>query len=335
MLTPDQIHRARGADVLALAAPTTTLRRVASTGGGEYAGPCPLCGGRDRFHVQAGRGRWLCRGCSPRWDDAIALAMKLTGQSFAAAVRTLAGDDWTHNQQRQPATLPPPPPAPTPRWQARARQVAQAAAAELWTARARPALHWLLARGLAPATLRHWRVGYLAQPLTEPGVWWGRPEARLGLGAGVLLPLYTERGLTALKLRRLSGAPKYGQVRGGGPGLYLAATLTPAARTVAVCEGEFDALLLWQALQATADLPPMAVVTPGSQAPWPRPEWLALLQGRRVLLLFDQDAAGEQGAQRWLASLPTATRVRWPKAKDLTDLHLSGGSLSDLIRTAL
>ncbi|MBV9711108.1 MAG: hypothetical protein JO011_09365, partial [Ktedonobacteraceae bacterium] len=29
----------------------TSLRRVASTHGGEYAGPCPFCGGTDRFRV--------------------------------------------------------------------------------------------------------------------------------------------------------------------------------------------------------------------------------------------------------------------------------------------
>ena len=27
------------------------VKRVASTHGGEYTGPCPLCGGVDRFHV--------------------------------------------------------------------------------------------------------------------------------------------------------------------------------------------------------------------------------------------------------------------------------------------
>jgi DNA primase len=29
----------------------TTLRKVASTHGGEYAGSCPWCGGDDRFRV--------------------------------------------------------------------------------------------------------------------------------------------------------------------------------------------------------------------------------------------------------------------------------------------
>ncbi len=46
----------------------TQLRKVAATNGGEFAGPCPFCGGKDRFHVQPNKNRWLCRGCTGgRW----------------------------------------------------------------------------------------------------------------------------------------------------------------------------------------------------------------------------------------------------------------------------
>ncbi len=63
-----EIERARDYDLLALTERYTTLSRVAASGGGEYAGPCPLCpggGGRDRFRVQPQRRRWLCRPSSP------------------------------------------------------------------------------------------------------------------------------------------------------------------------------------------------------------------------------------------------------------------------------
>jgi hypothetical protein len=40
-------------NLLALIGTDTTLRRVASTQRGEYAGPCPFCrAGEDRFRVQ-------------------------------------------------------------------------------------------------------------------------------------------------------------------------------------------------------------------------------------------------------------------------------------------
>ena len=38
-------------DLLTLIGCDTALKKVASTKGGEYAGPCPFCGGRDRFRV--------------------------------------------------------------------------------------------------------------------------------------------------------------------------------------------------------------------------------------------------------------------------------------------
>jgi hypothetical protein len=38
-------------NILDLAEKHVDLKRVASTKGGEYAGPCPGCGGDDRFRV--------------------------------------------------------------------------------------------------------------------------------------------------------------------------------------------------------------------------------------------------------------------------------------------
>src|SRR5919201_4167899 len=78
-------------DLLGLIGADTRLKKVASTGGGEYAGPCPFCGGRDRFRVQPEKGRWWCRGCSqsPRWQDAIAYVRQREGLGFAEACQRL------------------------------------------------------------------------------------------------------------------------------------------------------------------------------------------------------------------------------------------------------
>ena len=51
---------------------TTPLKRVSTTKGGEYHGPCPSCGGKDRFHVwpqeNHGEGSWWCRQCGNGGD---------------------------------------------------------------------------------------------------------------------------------------------------------------------------------------------------------------------------------------------------------------------------
>ena len=57
-------------------------------------GPCPLCGGRDRFRFddKEGRGTYFCSGCGA--GDGVQLAMGVTGLSFrdvAAEVERIAG----------------------------------------------------------------------------------------------------------------------------------------------------------------------------------------------------------------------------------------------------
>ena len=62
------------------------LHRVASTHGGEYAGPCPWCGGRDRFRVwpHAERPGYWCRRCGQK-GDGIQYLRERDGLSFAEA----------------------------------------------------------------------------------------------------------------------------------------------------------------------------------------------------------------------------------------------------------
>ncbi|HRO36811.1 primase-helicase zinc-binding domain-containing protein [Thauera sp.] len=57
-------------------------------------GPCPMCGGRDRFRFddKDGRGTYFCSGCGA--GDGVQLAMSITGLSFrdvAAEVERIAG----------------------------------------------------------------------------------------------------------------------------------------------------------------------------------------------------------------------------------------------------
>src|SRR4029450_4928759 len=74
----------------------TTLRRVASTHGGEYAGSCPWCGGRDRFRVwpHAERPRYWCRRCNQN-GDAIQYLRDLHGLTYHEACARLGLPiDW-------------------------------------------------------------------------------------------------------------------------------------------------------------------------------------------------------------------------------------------------
>lgn len=86
-LSPDLIDRARAVPIAdEIARRGIQLRRV----GAELVGPCPLCGGTDRFAFHLGRQLWNCRGCGVG-GDVIALVRHLDGTDFREAVALLTG----------------------------------------------------------------------------------------------------------------------------------------------------------------------------------------------------------------------------------------------------
>ena len=75
------VERARGVDVLDVAA------RYGLKLSRSHAGPCPQCGGRDRFSLKPAENKWYCRGCQVGGKDAIGLAAHIE----ALDCRTRAG----------------------------------------------------------------------------------------------------------------------------------------------------------------------------------------------------------------------------------------------------
>jgi hypothetical protein len=74
----------------------------------------------------------------------------------------------------------------------------------------------------------------------------------------------------------------------------------------------------------------MACITYGSESKGITWEADYLLRGKRVLIAYDNDAAGDQGASRWVAF---GERVRVPDgAKDLTDYGKAGGDVAAWLR---
>ncbi len=82
------------------------LRRV----GRELVGPCPVCGGTDRFAVHLVKQVWQCRRC-PAGGGVIDLVMHLDSVSFADAVATLVGRplECLHAQPLPPSARKPAP----------------------------------------------------------------------------------------------------------------------------------------------------------------------------------------------------------------------------------
>ena len=250
-MNPIAIAAARAADLLRLIEPDTELTRIAGTHGGEWAGPCPFCGGTDRCHVNPARpggGRWYCRQCTPRGGDAIDYVRRRQGYTFGEAVAYLADLPVVARPRGSiPVSVTTGLP-PSPDWQAAARRFAEGAIARLAAPAGAAGQDYLAQRGLGPATWQAWGLG-CARP-QHPLL--GRPVQ------AITLPWCTADGAVTAVQHRFIGpdlprGARYGQRRGGRRSLY-GLPLLRGADLLILCEGELNALSLWQVAGGRADV---------------------------------------------------------------------------------
>jgi phage/plasmid primase-like uncharacterized protein len=81
--------RARDIDLLACALKYVELKRIGRMH--EYEGPCPPCGGTDRFRLNPHKRTFPCRQCGGKGKGAIDLVMLAEGCDFRRAVEILDG----------------------------------------------------------------------------------------------------------------------------------------------------------------------------------------------------------------------------------------------------
>lgn len=136
-------------------------------------GPCPWCGGRDRWRFidRDGSGNWICsQGCGK--GDGLALAQRLTGQDFAATAKRV---------EEILRIAPPAPPL------QKRREVSKSEMKRLWDGAmplaGTPGEMYFNRRGLpAPAGLRY-----------TPQLWYSRE----GAAPAILAKVATAEGLCA------------------------------------------------------------------------------------------------------------------------------------------
>lgn len=326
----------RTENLLSIIAQDVPLKRTSSHRGGEYHGPCPFCGGTDRFRVQPEHdgGLWACRQCG-KSGDAVAYLVETDRITRADAYKLRHdGEPVTMQSGRtctKPVPVPVPAPPPGPAWQARGWTMVEQCAAALWSDTGARALDWLHGRGFADAVLHDASIGYHAgNPEHEPAALWGlSQDAPVWLPRGVVIPWFADGQLWRINIRRPVGKPKYIGPAGCGNSLYNADALTPG-RAVILVEGEFDALTL---AQCAGD-----IVTPcatGSNAGARRDRWLMRLAlAPRVFLAFDDDDAGNAARDHWRDVLPNATGWR-PLAHDVNAMATAGHDVRAWVMAAL
>lgn len=351
------------ADLMAICSRDTRLKKVANTGGGEWAGPCPLPGctcNQDGFRVQpyARPGRWLCRHCTAgKWDSVIGYIARrdhLDPKKYAdleEICRRAVGDVPTSSA---PRPVHPPTPADRPpdaEWQAAALQVVAECEAALWQPKYKAVLDYLHGRGLRAETIREFRLGYCATG--KPGLY-GREIGGLYVSRGLVIPCVVANKIWYLKIRLVPGVPcrcqnkdcrqdlpgpgkcpkcgsdnRYLGVKGNRTKAIYNADRLIGARMALFCEGEFDCMTAHQEFGAI-----VPTVTFGSATNHPDlATWaIYLLHLRSILLTYDADQAGEAGAE-WLEEFSGRVRLTpLPAgAKDINEFHQNGGSLLDWI----
>jgi DNA primase len=304
----------------------TSLRKVARTQGGEFAGPCPWCGGRDRFRVwpYGGRPRYWCRRCG-RQGDAIQYLRDRERLTFRQACEHLGKPLPERSGQR--STLRPPPLAVPPNltWQARARDFIEACERALWTPAGAQARAYLHRRRLTDETIRAARLGYHIAERWERPASWGLPadHKKVHLLPGIVFPWLVGSEVWKITFRRGStDVPKdqrYRPLAGGSPTLYHINTLHPNVPAMLV-EGELDALSI---LQEAGDL--IAVVATGSTAGGRLERCIGRLAlCSKVLVSFDADEAGEEASTWWLKALAPQSK-RWRPFWDDPNALLQAG----------
>lgn len=305
-----------------------SLKKNANTRGGEYKGACPFCGGKDRFwvHPNYHTGEWKCRQCD-RGGDLITYAMERYSLGFKQACEFVGVDVNTLPHRPQRVTSGNSVPSlgqyvalSDGGWQEGANEFCSECFEILWCSAGEKARAYLHRRGFNEDTIERAALGFNPE---EKRLEWGATS--VFMPRGIVIPWLIGGLIWKVNIRRASGEPKYLQAAGGANGLYNADRVTPAD-TIVLCEGEFDAMSVNQAVRG------VTAVATGTTSGARVSRWLSLLSVAGVVLVgFDNDesGAGDKAAEWWLEHLGAKAIRLAPPAHDWNEaLQLDSALMS-------
>jgi len=335
-------------NVLELANSRVVLKRASMSKGGEWHGPCPDCGGDDRFHVwpeqNDGEGSFWCRGCG-KHGDAIQFLRDFNGMSFQDAC------DYLHKPRANKLRIGQP--KHEKRWEPKMNELP----ADPWSEHARAFVYWayeklfqvpaqikyLAARGIPEETLGRyglgWNPGENGKDLYRNREAWGLPKELnekgkvkpLWLPIGFVIPNFAAGVVSRVRIRRhgeLSFGGRYYVVPGSSMGTMV---LEPQSRAFAVVESELDAVTI--AAQA-GDI--CGAIALGSASTKPDVAATEILRGAvRVLNALDFDQAGLDATRWWDKEFPDSKRWPVPKGKDIGEAFQQGVDIKAWIMAGL
>lgn len=326
------------------------LKRLATTNGGEYAGPCPFCGGNDRFRVwpeQGPTGRYWCRGCGKK-GDGIQLLRDHDGLGYLEACARLGvmpSLSWTPGHRSGQATMaratwePRQATIPGNGWQEKARFFLRGCQKFLGGSLGTECRAFLFDRGLKPETIERAGLGWNIETLFDSREAWGLPPEtkedgkpkKIWLPSGLVIPCFAGGQVVRLRLRRPhpGEGPRYAIIPGSS---FLPMTWGLDKGIILIVESELDGLLL---LQEAGDL--AGVIALGSAQIRPdRISHEALGRTDLILNCLDSDGPGAKEAWSWWRRTYKNV-LRWPVpiGKDPSEAFQKGLDLRAWIMAGL
>lgn len=310
------------------------LGQPAQRAGRAWQWYCPWHEDRATPSLTVYRNGYCCFGCGAQGDH-LALIMALEQVDFAAARERLGwGAAGLEAAGKRRAGCEPGRQVRgwhAAGWQWAAWQAIDEAARRLEGAAGAAGRAYLSGRGIAPETWRAWRLGYAVavKRWERCGERWQGVE----LGPGITLPWVGGQVVKALQYRLIGHATLRYWQKAGGERTLFGVDLVRGRSVLVLCEGELNALSVWQAAREWVD-----VVSFGPQGNVEQAgPLLRRLAGRyaRVVVWADERRAALAGARlvaggtRALAFSPEEGESRVialcsPGGMDANDLLLAG-----------
>lgn len=325
------------------------LTMVASTNGGEYAGACPFCGGKDRFRVWPKTGRYWCRQCKASGDGIQYLRDK-HGMEYHEACEVLSIDSqvscypatnkeldtFVHDEDGW-LNL---------EWQKSAWSFLHNSRMVLQSANCSQEREYLRRRGLNEKTITG--VGWNPTTIWLLREGWGllpelnedtRKPKKIWLPEGLVVPVFDKDLIHRLRIRLSQRAFEASKEWTNGKGVkYIEVTGSghdplclfgqDGSTTWAVVESELDALLIRQEAGDLVNV--MGLGSVNVRLPF---GMVSKLSRGSVLVCLDYDEAGIKEASGYWSHIGEYWPV--PCGKDPGDFYQAGGDIRAWIELGL
>jgi hypothetical protein len=325
-------------------------KKKSVTHGGEYAGPCPGCGGVDRFLMwpaeKGGEGSYWCRGCRKGGDIVQFLvdycnysyqdAFKAAGRQQPLGYHRVYGQPLYRDQEKDSVEFEPREyESPGESWVKKADDFVKKSHQALL---GNPdMLGYLNGRGIDEMAVKNFRLGWFSGENGKPYMFrprapWGLPEMKnektgkpkmLWVPRGLIIPCFKNGKIYRIRIRRPDEDIKtpqdirYYVLPGSG---MEAMGLNPDRKAFVIVESELDGFLIARKAGSlvgvvalgNAQTKPGAGVTP------------YLNNAVTILVALDYDDAGKASWFWWRDNFRTAKLWPVPEGKDPGEAFRAG-----------